>query len=141
MSRPNACRCNCLYRVTALVVVNYPNADTVDPFVRSMQDILGKGGPRWDLVVQADRPPLPERGNTPLLEEFSKAATKWDISLAAESSAWPSVAGLVPEDTPCLCGVGPVARHLRTPQESVQRISLIQRTLLLGEVLANRLDR
>ena len=31
---------------------------------------------------------------------------------------------------------GPVARDLGTPNESVQRIGLIQRTLLLAEFLA-----
>lgn len=63
-------------------------------------------------------------------------ASKWDISLGRQSSAWPSVAGLVPKDTACLCGIGPVARDLRTPQEAVQRISLVQRTLLLAGFLA-----
>jgi D-alanine-D-alanine ligase len=42
--------------------------------------------------------------------------------------------------TPCLCGMGPVARDLGTPNEAVQRISLVQRTLLLAEFLANQLE-
>ena len=44
-------------------------------------------------------------------------------------------AGLVPERTACLCGLGPVARDLGTPHEAVQRISLVQRTLLLARYL------
>jgi hypothetical protein len=35
----------------------------------------------------------------------------------------------------CVCGLGPVARDLGTPQEAVQRISLVQRTLLLADYL------
>jgi D-alanine-D-alanine ligase len=46
----------------------------------------------------------------------------------------------VPVKTPCLCGLGPVARELSTPNEAVQRISLVQRTLLLAEFLANQLE-
>jgi hypothetical protein len=35
-----------------------------------------------------------------------------------------------------VCGVGPVARDLYTPHEAVNRISLMQRTLLMVELLA-----
>ncbi len=44
----------------------------------------------------------------------------------------------MPEDQPVLCGLGPVARDLRTPQESLLRISLVQRTLLLTQFLVAR---
>jgi hypothetical protein len=37
-----------------------------------------------------------------------------------------------------VCGVGPVARALYTPDESVDRISLMQRTLLLAEFLCEK---
>ena len=57
-----------------------------------------------------------------------------------EGSAWPSVGGLVPARTACLCGMGPVARDLRTPNEAVWRLSLMQRTLLLAEFLAHELS-
>ena len=106
-------------------------------FRRDPEWLYGEGGPRWELVTRADLPPFPERPG-PLREDLAAVAARWDIPLATESSAWPSVAGFVPSDTPCLCGVGPVARDLRTPQECVQRISLIQRTLLLAEFLASR---
>jgi len=39
-----------------------------------------------------------------------------------------------------LCGLGPVARDTYTPDESVDRISLMQRTLLLAEFLARQND-
>jgi D-alanine-D-alanine ligase len=56
-----------------------------------------------------------------------------------QSSVLPSVAGLVPEKVPVICGFGPVAKNRYTPQEAVSRISLIQRTLLLSEFLVEEL--
>lgn len=61
---------------------------------------------------------------------------EWELPLKREPSVWPSVAELVPAMTPCLCGVGPVARDVSTPQEAVERISLVERTLLLAQFLA-----
>jgi D-alanine-D-alanine ligase len=48
---------------------------------------------------------------------------------------------LVPLEVPVICGIGPVARDLYTPREAVNRISLIQRTLLIAEFLAEELIR
>jgi len=128
------------HRVTATLVANYPDTKTGDSLAQQMREILGKGGPRWELVPQADRPPFVERRGNGLFKEFASVASKWDIVLDRETSAWPSVAGLVPTEKACLCGIGPVAHDLRTPKEAVQRISLIQRTLLLAVFLANRLE-
>lgn len=61
--------------------------------------------------------------------------------MARGSSAWPSVAGLVPSRTPCVCGLGPVAFDVQTPHERVQRISLVQRTLVLADYLATPSSR
>ena len=72
---------------------------------------------------------------TPANCDLEAVAADWEIPLKRESSVWPSVAGLVPPKTPVIYGIGPVARDLGTPQEAVQRISLIQRTLLLAEFL------
>ncbi len=51
------------------------------------------------------------------------------------------MAGLVPEPASVVCGVGPVTRDRGTPDEAVQRISLVQRTLLLAEYLIGRAKR
>ena len=73
--------------------------------------------------------------NKDLIESIQKVAEIWDIPFNTTSSLWPSVAGFVPDLTPVICGMGPVADQLYTPQESVLRISLIQRTLLLTQYL------
>ena len=84
----------------------------------------------------ANRPPMRERKiNTALSNAIQEVAQSWDIPFGTTSSLWPSVAGLVPDTIPVVCGMGPVADHLYSPQESVLRISLIQRTLLLTQYL------
>lgn len=125
------------HRVRATVLISYPNARTADELETVMRRIMGKGPYRWDLERLSDRPPMRDRkGSQRLAKELFEVASKWEIPFVAQSSVWPSVAGLVPEDTPVLCGLGPVARDLYTPNEAVQRISLPQRTLLLAQFLA-----
>ena len=116
--------------------MTYPDAKIADEMEATMREALGRKGPRWELEMVSDRPPMKERRNAkPLFRAMVEAAAKWEIPLEHESSVWPSVAGLVPSRVPCVCGIGPVARDLGTPQEAVQRISLVQRTLLLAEFL------
>ena len=128
------------HRVTATIVITYPNGSLADEVVDRIRTVLGKGGPRWHLETSTDRPPFIEgAAGKALATELAGVANRWDMPLAWESSSWPSAAGLVPGDTACVCAVGPVATELGTPQEAVQRISLVQRTLLLAEFLAARL--
>jgi hypothetical protein len=111
-------------------------ADAVETRMRTS---VARGGVRWELERISDRPAMQDRkASVDLFGALQAVARKWEIPLERESSATPSVAGLVPETTPCLCGLGPVARDLGTPQESVQRISLVQRTLLLAQFLLER---
>ena len=125
------------HRVTAVVSVTYPDSNVVEQLEEHMRALLGKKEPRWELDQVSDRPPMKERRSTlQLAKELAQVAEAWEIPFKRESSVWPSVAGLVPAKTACLCGVGPLARDLGTPHESVQRMSLVQRTLLLAEFLA-----
>ncbi len=130
------------HRVTATIVVTYPNVTAANRIEREIRSILGKTGPQWELELLTDRPPFLERpAGSPLVRELTEVGAQWEMTINTETSAWPSVAGLVPKDTECLCGIGPVARELRTPQEAVQRISLIQRTLLLAEFLLRQVEK
>ena len=81
------------------------------------------------------------RTNLKLAKLLMATAEKWEIPLEQESSLLPSAGGLVPYKIPVVCGVGPVARDLYTPQEAVNRISLVQRTLLMAEFLAKDVKR
>ena len=129
------------HRVTVTVLVTYLDPRAADDAEKKMRAALGKRGPRWELELISDRPPMPERrGTLRLAKSLSELATELDIPIKNESSVWPSVAGLVPAKTACLCGVGPVARGLGTPQEAVRRISIIQRTLLLAKFLLTQCE-
>ena len=75
-----------------------------------------------------------------LVAELAEVASNWEIPFGKESSLWPSVAGLVPSSTPVVCGLGPVTRDVYTPNEAVERISLLQRTLLVAEFLAKQTE-
>ena len=125
------------HRASATILVTYPDAQAADQVEAQMRGLLEKKGPRWELNLISDRPPMKERRATvQLAKKLIQVAQDWEIPLRRESSVWPSVAGLVPAKTACLCGIGPVARDVETPNEAVQRISLVQRTLLLAEFLA-----
>ena len=127
------------HRVTADIVETFPTAATGDAVARKLRGILGKRGPRWELATATTRPPFVERSaGRKLASELTGLASGLDIALERGTSAWPSVAGLSPADKACVCGIGPVARDLRTPQEAVKRITLVQRSLLLAQFLAGR---
>jgi len=129
------------HRVTTTLVLNYLNPKLADATEERMKETLDKNELRWSLEKVSERPPMKERRiNLLLAESLAAVAKKWEIPLARESSLLPSVGGLVPEKIPVVCGIGPVARDLYTPQESVNRISLIQRTLLIAEFLAKDIN-
>jgi D-alanine-D-alanine ligase len=123
-------------------MVTYPDSKVADEVEENMRSALDTRGPRWELKLISDRPPMRERRtNLQLARSLEGVAEEWEIPLSHESSVWPSVAGLVPSKVACVCGVGPDARDLGTPQEAVQRISLVQRTLLLTQFLAKELGK
>ncbi|HXV64149.1 MAG TPA: D-alanine--D-alanine ligase [Vicinamibacteria bacterium] len=125
------------HRVTVSIVLTFPDDKAASLLEERMRGILGKGGLKWDLKLIAHRPAMPERrSGLRLAKQLENVAADWEIPLARTTSGWPSVAGLVPARTATICGIGPVSRDLRTPDEAVQRISLVQRTLLLADFLA-----
>ncbi|MGR8918141.1 MAG: ATP-grasp domain-containing protein [Gammaproteobacteria bacterium] len=115
---------------------SYARAADMAALDRQIRDLCAGGGLRWQIAEIADRPPMVEStANAALVREVQAVAEKWDIPADTESSLLPSVAGLVEERQPVLCGLGPVADKLYTSLEAVSRISLVQRTLLLAQVL------
>jgi len=129
------------HRVTATLVISYHDPQMADTTEKMMKEILSQNGFKVSLEKVSERPPMRERSSLQLVKSLTTVAQKWEIPLAQESSVVPSVGGLVPEKIPVICGIGPVARDLYTPQEAVNRISLIQRTLLIAEFLAQDINR
>jgi D-alanine-D-alanine ligase len=125
------------HQVTATLVLAYNDAKRADEIEEQIKKLFKQTTFKCDLKTISDRPPMKERPNSlQLSKPLASVAQKWEIALSEESSVVPSVAGLVPDNIPVICGIGPVARDLYTPQEAVNRISLIQRTLLTAEFLA-----
>ena len=129
------------HRIVVTLLLSYPEQQLAEAIEKQMRQILGKGEAKWELEILSDRPPMKlSRGNRRLVKDLKEVANKWDIPLDQESSVWPTIGGLVPESTRVVCGLGPVSKQLYTPQEAVQRISILQRTLLLAEFLIRQLE-
>jgi len=122
--------------LTVTLLATYGDEQLADELESRMRQVLGTNGNSWELEMISDRPPMKKSpANRKLVKELEEIANRWEIPFEQESSLWPSVAGLVPASVGVVCGVGPVAINLCTPQEAAQRISLLQRTLLIAEFL------
>jgi D-alanine-D-alanine ligase len=130
------------HRINASLIVSYLDQRKADAVEQDIRSILSTRRIRWNLELVSDRPPMKKRkANDRLLRALKEVAKEWEIPFTTESSLYPSVAGLVSGSTSVICGVGPVTRDIDTPQESIQRISLLQRTLLLAQFLAQQVGK
>jgi D-alanine-D-alanine ligase len=130
------------HRVTLDLLVHYLDPKIADTLEAKVKLMLNSKGYRFEIENISDRPPMKERrNNLRLAKSLAAVAEKWEIPFGKESSVWPSAAGLVPAKVPVVCGIGPTARDLYTPQEAINRISLVQRTLLVAEFLSKGLRR
>ena len=129
------------HRLTAGLLATYRDPEQAAELEAEIRTILGRRGSRWELELDWDRPPMPE---TPeganLLAALNHAGESHGVQFTRETSSIASPAGLVGDGTPCICGVGPVAYDRGTPGENIERISLIERTVVLAEFLAQELD-
>lgn len=130
------------HRIVTTLLLSYPDQRSAEKVEKQMRQILSKDRMDFSLEMLSDRPAMTaSRGNQQLAKELKYVADKWDIPLDHESSVWPTIAGLVTKPTKVVCGLGPISKQLYTPHEAVQRISLLQRTLLLAEFLMRQLEQ
>ncbi len=130
------------HQLTVTLPVSYLDENPVATLEENIKALLGRKEFLWKLEVVSDRPPMKRKqGNNHLVAELQDTARHWEVELNPISSLYPSAAGFVPKTTPVVCGMGAVYRDLYTPQESVQRISLIQRTLLLAQFLVREVEQ
>jgi acetylornithine deacetylase/succinyl-diaminopimelate desuccinylase-like protein len=128
------------HRGTATILLNYLDSSIADDVEENMKEILHGNGFHCRLEIISDRPPMKERRiNTSLANSLRKVADKFEIPLEKGSVLFASAGGLVPASVSVVCGIGPVAHDLYTPQEAIERISIMQRTLLIAEFLAKEL--
>ncbi len=127
------------HRVHANILMTYDKTKSADEAETRMRGLLTGNEFTWKLDLVSDRPPMPRRRvGMRLARQLSQIAEQLEVPFVQQSSAIPSVAGFVPASVPVVCGVGPVARDLYTPKESITRISLLQRTLILSQYLAEQ---
>ncbi|MGD8538907.1 MAG: ATP-grasp domain-containing protein [Candidatus Aminicenantes bacterium] len=127
------------HRVHANLLLNYLDGQFANETEQKIREILK--GSRFKIILDliSDRPPMKERrGSARLAKALDSVAREWEIPWSKDSSLWPSVGGLAPAKTSVICGLGPAAKDLYTPREAVNRVSLIQRTLLLALFLAQK---
>jgi D-alanine-D-alanine ligase len=125
--------------VHANLLLNYLDGQFANETEQKIREILK--GSRFKIILDliSDRPPMKERrGSARLAKALDSVAREWEIPWSKDSSLWPSVGGLAPAKTSVICGLGPAAKDLYTPREAVNRVSLIQRTLLLALFLAQK---
>lgn len=126
------------HEIAGTIVINYLDPAVADAVEANIRDILGKGrdGLKVRLELISERPAFQKRDcSSPLIAAMRTAAERWELPFVEDSSLLPSVAGLVPADVAVLCGVGPAATETFTASEAVERISVVQRTLLLAQFL------
>ncbi|MDT8300139.1 MAG: ATP-grasp domain-containing protein [Sedimentisphaerales bacterium] len=129
------------HKVEATILLSYGDKEVADDTEPSIREMLVENGFRCQLKIVSDRPAMKNcPANKRLVGELAEVAANWEIPFGKESSLWPSVAGLVPSSTPVVCGLGPVTKDVYTPNEAVERISLLQRTLLVAEFLAKQAE-
>lgn len=125
------------HRINMNLLMSYLDPRVADEAEVEIRSIMSGGRFRITLELISDRSQMKERRvDKKLADALVAASEEWEIPLPIDSSLWPSVGGLAPARIPTVCGLGPAARDLYTPQEAVNRTSLIQRTLLLAQFLA-----
>ncbi len=126
------------FRVDLSLICSYKRSSAADRVSSEVQRLFdgSKDGVRVFLESAVDRPEFSVgAGGRALLAALSQAAERWQIELKSSSALLPSVAGFVPDSVPVVCGLGPAAFESFTATESVSRLSLVQRTLVLSEYL------
>ena len=128
------------HRIHVDLMMSYLDPKTADEAEQKIRGMLRAKGLHFQLETISDRSPMKERRhNLSLAKKLGAVAETWELPFGRESSVWPSVGGLVPAKIPVVCGIGPASKDLYTPQEAVNRTSLIQRTLLTAQFLAGQL--
>ncbi len=124
------------HKFSCTLLLNYGDVSKAEEVEAAIRKIFGKKEYRWELKLISDRHPMKKRQrNERISRAYLKLAEELEMPLQVESSLYPSAAGLAPAGPAVMCGIGPVAHHAFTPEESLSRISLMQRTLLLARFL------
>jgi D-alanine-D-alanine ligase len=124
------------HRAILTIQMSYPNNKIADELASRLIDMLADKKLKSEVDLLSSRPAMVENKETlAMFREFQALGAEWEIPLSQGSSLSPSTAGLVPNRVPVLCGLAPMAENLHTSRESVLRMSIVQRILLLTQFM------
>ncbi len=129
------------HRVSVTIILSYLEEKTAEKAFKKIQSCFSQKpkGIRTYLEILEKRPPLQKRkASLSLIEEIENMARQWKIPMREESTILPSAAGTIPAAIPVVCGMAPSSKRLYTPQESINRQELVQKTILLAQLLRKR---
>jgi D-alanine-D-alanine ligase len=122
------------HRLRVLVTLSYLDPKTAESADTGIREIFkpDAASPRATIEVIEERPPFPNHRSNPVITALKSICEDWKLPFGTDSSALPSAAGLIPNQTPTVCGFSPAGKDLFTPREAINRGELLQRSLLLA---------
>ena len=124
------------HRAVAELLIGFDTMRSAEQIETQLRAALESPRMRWSLDIAGERPPRSESpANEPLTRAVAGVAERWKIPLELGSSAWPGIDGWIPADTSCISGLAPPLRDDGAGVEAVQRLGMVQRTLLLTQLL------
>ncbi|PYZ92241.1 D-alanine--D-alanine ligase [Salipaludibacillus keqinensis] len=122
------------HRVYATLSITYIDEKLAYETEMAIRDLFKANakGVRTNIEKLVERPPLIRQKNDPMLERLKELSDRWQLPFGTESSLLSSAAGEVGRSTPAVCGFAPASKGLYTPNESLHRSELVQRSLLLA---------
>lgn len=122
------------HRVRATVGMAYLDPHTADTADLELRELAKPDSKRLQVRIEVIENRLAFRrsvGN-PVVTRLGSISEEWKLPFGTDSSLVTSAAGLVPDEVPVVCGLAPPSRDISTPDETVHRGELLQRTLLLA---------
>lgn len=126
------------HRVSANIFITYVEsnqAKKVESQVRRLFQTKKKGIKIYIEKLEARPPMVKTPKSEALIEELRKISEKWKIPFDVESTLLPSAAGVISKECAVVCGMAPSSKNLYTPEESISRTELVQKTLLISQFL------
>ncbi|RKL65928.1 D-alanine--D-alanine ligase [Salipaludibacillus neizhouensis] len=120
-----------VYATLSITYIDEALAEETEKAIRELFTVNSKGI-RTNIEKLVERPPLIRKKNHLLLDTLKNLSEAWNLPFGTESSLLSSAAGEVAKDTPVVCGFSPASKGLYTPEESLHRSELVQRSLLLA---------
>ncbi|MBW3582655.1 MAG: ATP-grasp domain-containing protein [Euryarchaeota archaeon] len=127
------------HRLEADLMVRYRDDAARRAWISTAEDLLSEVDVVAHIGERGHYPPVRDGEPTRhLVAELRALAEEWDVPLASESADSPTLAGLAPEGTAAVGGLGPVARGVHRPDEAIDRTAFMQRLILITQHLAKR---